>query len=412
MFIFSALISFLLFLISTFIDTIYFIPNLGITLSYASIYLFFSNLIFYFESTFVGIWLFKYYSISKIIFNSLKLVIILLNLLINFSITLIIAFYALISLIHFLLFLVIQIRLKNIKKIFSLDFVLIKKILRFSVFIFLPEIFLFIITTFNQFILAYYISPYNFGIYSITFTIIQILSLPIIVFSNIVFPYVSYYMPKEGENGESIQKIFKSTFYYGLLIMIPITIFFFVFSDMIIVNFFSLAYYDASFYLRLFIFYLNFKMIDIVGGHFLWAANKPKLVFKLYAITAIFTVILSLVLIPFFFAYGAILAIMIPHIIYIITTLSIVKKANKIKLNSIIKISIIKFIISSIVSSLIVQSLILVLNVNIYNFYSLIILSIIYFGSVVLLLFATKAIQLDQIKDLIKFLKISLNLKN
>ena len=47
-FLFSAVVSFLLFIISTFIENIYQIPNLGITLSYASIYLFFSNLIFYF----------------------------------------------------------------------------------------------------------------------------------------------------------------------------------------------------------------------------------------------------------------------------------------------------------------------------------------------------------------------------
>ena len=219
-------------------------------------------------------------------------------------------------------------------------------------------------------------------------------------------------MPKKEETSDPIQKIFKSTFYYGLLIMIPITIFFFVFSDMIVVNLFGMVYYDASFYLRLFIFYLNFKMIDIVGGHFLWAANKPKLVFKLYGITAIFTIILSLILIPFFFAYGAILAIIIPHIIYIVITLSIVKRANKIQLNSIIKISLIKFILTSIVSSLVVQSLILIFNINIYNFYSLIIMSIVYFSCAVLLLLATRAIRLDQIKDLVKFLRVSLNLKN
>ena len=104
-FLFSTVVSLLVFIISTFIEYIYQIPNLGITLSYASIYLFFSNIIFYFESTFVGIWLFKYYSISKIIFNSLKLILILMNLIFNLSIVLIIAFYALISFFHFLLFL-------------------------------------------------------------------------------------------------------------------------------------------------------------------------------------------------------------------------------------------------------------------------------------------------------------------
>lgn len=407
-FIFSLITSFFLFILSIFINQIYNIPDLGIILSFASIYLFFSNFIQYFENTFLGVWLYKYYALSKIVFNSLKLLVVLLNFVLNLSISIIIAFYALISLIHFLLLLIIQIRLKFIKRIFSYDRKVIKKLLKFSVFIFLPEILLFIIINFNQFILAFFISLEEFGVYSITLFVIQILSVPIIIFSKLIFPYVSYYLPREKENGEKIQNIFNLTFYYGLLIMIPLTIFFFIFSDHIIINIFGLDYFNASIYLKIYIFYLNFKMIDLVGGHFLWAANKPKLVFKLYAITTFFTITLTIILIPFFSTYGAILAVIIPHIAYIIITLIIVKKMNKIQFNFSTSISIVKFLISSIVSGIIAQFLIIFLKMNYYSIINLIFLSVLYFGFTALFFFITKAIQFDQIKELVKIVRDSL----
>ncbi len=411
-FIFSAITSFFLYIISIFINQIYSIPDLGIILSFASIYLFFSNIILYFENTFLGVWLYKYYALSKIVFNSLKLAIILLNFVLNLSIPIIMALYALISLIHFLFVLIIQVRLRFINRVFSFDSKVTKKILKFSVFIFLPEILLFIITNFNQFILAFFISPYDFAVYSITLLVIQTVSVPIIIFSKLIFPYVSYYLPREKENGEEVRNIFNLTFYYGLLIMIPLTIFFFIFSDHIIVNIFGFDYFNASFYLKIYIFYLNFKMIDLVGGHFLWAANKPKLVFKLYAITAVFTITLTITLIPFLFTYGAILAVIIPHIAYILITLIIVKKMNKIQFYFNIKISLVKFLLSSIVSGIIAQFLIIFLKMNYYNIFNLIFLSVLYFGFTALFLFITKAIQFNQIKELVKIIRDSLKGSN
>lgn len=407
-FLFSSITSFFLFITSIFINQIYHIPDLGIILSFASIYLFFFNIILYFENTFLGIWLYKYHALSKIVFNSLKLSIVLLNFVIHLSITVIMALYALLSLIHFLFFLIIQVRLRFITKVFSIDSKFIKKILKFSAFIFLPEILLFIITNFNQFILAYYISPYDFGVFTITLLIIQIVSAPILIFSKLVFPYVSYYLPREKENGKNIQNIFNLTFYYGLLIMIPLTIFFFIFSDQIIINIWGVGYFDASIYLKIYILYLNFKMIDLVGGSFLWASNKPKLVFKLYAITAFFTIILTLILVPLFLTYGAITAVIIPHIAYIIVTVTIVKKMNKIQFSFSTKISLVKFLLSSIVSGIITQFLIVILKMNYYNIINLIFLSGFYFGFTILFLLITKAIQFNQIKELVKIVRDSL----
>jgi O-antigen/teichoic acid export membrane protein len=411
-FIFSAITSLILFIISNFVNSIYNIPDLGIALSFASIYLFFSNLILHFENVFLGIWLYEYYALSKIIFNTLKLMIIFLNFIIRLPIPTILALYALLSMIHFLIFFIIVIKLKYIKKMFSFDFKFIQRILKVSVFMFLPGVFLYIINNFNQFVLAFVITPSEFAVYSITLTIIQIVSLPIIILSNLVFPYVSYYMLKKEEGGKNVQSIFNLTFYYGLLIMIPVTIFIFMFSDQIVISIFGTAYYNASIYIKVFIFYLNFKMIDILGGHFLWAANKPKLVVKLYGITALFTVILSVILIPLFFTYGAILAIIIPHIAYIIITLNKVKKMNNIQFYSRMSLSLIKFLFSSILSGFCSLFFIAYFNIHNYSLYNLALLTVFYFGITSLFLLLTKAIQFNQIKELIKIVRESLRVSN
>ena len=406
---FSTITSFILFLISKFINNIYNLPDLGIILSYASIYLLFTNLIAYFESTYKGLWLFKYYALSKIIFNLVKLTVILLNCIFNLAISTIMALYALISFIHFLTFLIIQIRFKYIDNFFSFDLKFISKILKFSLFVFIPELLLFTIINFNQFILAYYLSPSDFAVYSITIIIIMMVSLPIIFFSNLVFPYVSYFVPKEEENGKNVENLFNLTFYYGLLIMIPTTMFFFFFSEIFVVVVFGMDYINAALFLKLFIFYLNFKMIDILGGHILWADNKPKLVSKLYALSAFFSIILSLSLIPYLLTYGAILAIIIPHIMYIIITINIVQRTYKIHIWLEIKISVVKIIGSSIISAIITQVLLINLNGYINSIKNLIIISLFYFIFVIVILLITKAIRFSQIKDIVKIIRSSLN---
>jgi len=150
-------------------------------------------------------------------------------------------------------------------------------------------------------------------------------------------------------------------------------------------------------------------MIDVAGGHFLWASNESKLVFKLYTITAIFTITLSLILIPLYYTFGALISIMIPHSIYTIYSIVLVKRRNNIKFDSRMSFSIFKYLISALTVFLLLFIPNLFFTFNLYNIVILILFSGIYFSIFFILILLLRAVTITEIKDFINILKNSIS---
>ena len=186
---------------------------------------------------------------------------------------------------------------------------------------------------------------------------------------------------------------------YGLLITIPLSFYCFFFSDNLIFLIFGYNYNLASSYLKVFIFYLNIKMIDAAAGHFLWASDEQKLVFKLYAINSILTILLSILLIPLYSVYGAIISIIIPHSIYILYSIFLVKKKNKICLELNVKLSIFKYILSSFLSLLFLVFINLFFKFDLNYTLNLFLLTISFFGLFFIFSLLFKAISIKEIKN-------------
>ena len=408
-FLFTLTTSLIFFFMADLFEQIYNMPNLALMLKFTSLYLFFSNLINYIQCAFRGLLNFKIYSSSSITLNSLRLFIVSLNLIYKKPIFMVIALFSVIALIQFIIIIIfIQVKHNFFINIFNFDRELSKDLLKFSIFVFFLILFQFLIINFNQFILAYYVNSNELAYYFITLMFMLVLSMPIIILSKIIPPYVSNYMHKKGKGKMYVDTIYNSIYKYGLLIMIPIIIYFFCFSELLVVLLFNNTYYPVSDYLRIYIFYLIIELIDLTGNPFLLASNEPKTVFKIKAITALFTLILSMLLIPYYYVYGAIISIIIPHSICVIYTSYLVKKKNRIKFGPKVISSIIKYIISSIISFLFISLIILIFNIklNLINF--LIIISGIYVGIFFAFIIIFQAISIEEIKKFIKFLKFQL----
>lgn len=397
----SLIISILLFLNSDLLENIYDMNGLSGVIKFAALYFLLFNLVTFFEYLSIGLWMLKIYMVSKLFSSSFRLIILLISTNIKISIQEIFLLFFIIVSIQFLIILIVQTR-KGLKIDIFKKYNFTINIFKFSIYIFLPEFLLFIITNFNQFILASFVSENIFSQFSLTLTIIQALSLPVMIFGKFVYPYASYFMER---NKQKIRKLFNDVFYYGLLLMIPLTMYVFCFADSLILSIFGSEYINAITYSRIFVFYLNFKMLDVVGGHFLWAAGKVNIVFKLYFVSAISTLILSLILIPIYFSYGAIISIIIPHIFYIIYTLVLVKRVNEIKLVRKIKIQIFKILLTSTISLLISEIFRITMEQFFLEIINLIISSTIYLFLYILLNIITKTFSLKDIKKLVFNLK-------
>jgi len=191
--------------------------------------------------------------------------------------------------------------------------------------------------------------------------------------------------------------------------MIPICIFFFFASRYFVIIIFGEEYLLVANYLGVFIFYLIIRTLDLGGEQFLLALDQQKFVFIFSSMTALIILILSFILIPFLYVYGAILSIIIPHSIYVIYSNYIVKKKHNIKIERATKRSILIYLFSSLISLFLIYLVIIYFNINLFFNFFLIFFSLLYLTFYLSFIFLLKAIKLDEIREFIEILKFSKN---
>ena len=168
-------------------------PGLGNVLKFTALYLFSTNIINFFESAFQGLWKFELFAISFIIAKFCKLIVVLICFFINLQIIHVIAFISLISMTQAIIIIIIQVKNKNISHIFKHHSDITNEIFKYSVYIFLYIILQNIITNFNQFILALFVSPAELAFFTMLLWIISNLSIFSIILSRFAMSYISHY---------------------------------------------------------------------------------------------------------------------------------------------------------------------------------------------------------------------------
>ncbi|MFX0005714.1 MAG: oligosaccharide flippase family protein [Promethearchaeota archaeon] len=409
---FTLIFSVILFLCADLFESFYHMPGLGIVLKFTSLILISNNIVNYFESIFQGLWKFNLFAISFIFSKVIKVIIVSFIFIVNMSLPQIVMLFSFALLIQLIVILIFaQIKYNYLSSFFKFNRELSRTLLKFSIFIFLYVFFQNVITYSNQFILAAY-DDSEIAYYTIVQWMIVSFSIPAIIFSRFILPYVSHYIQKDvPEERGKIQTIYNLIFKYGLLLTIPISFYFLFFSDPLIALMFAPSYAPVADYLKLYIFFLNINIIDVAGGYFLWASNEPKLVYKLYAIASVFTITLSFILIPIFYTVGAILSIMIPNSIYTIYSTILVKKKNKINFDSNMLPTIFKYVISAASVLVFIYLINLFFQFNLTNVLILLVFSGFYFGIFLIVILLLKAVTFKEIKDFIALLR-SLIFKN
>lgn len=207
-------------------------------------------------------------------------------------------------------------------KVYKIDFDLLKKQLIYSVPFGLALILNMVSTKFDKFFINQYITPQEFGVYSVAFLGIPILSQFFTSIHNVVVPQISIYM-NENKVKEATN-LWKKMVDKTSNVTIPAVFVFLLLADEIITILYTKEFIDAANYYRIFI--LSFLISMFSYNIILRGTNKTKYILIVDVIATILTVIIGIVLIPVYGLYGAVITALMGKISPMLFSLHIERK--------------------------------------------------------------------------------------
>ena len=212
-----------------------------------------------------------------------------------------------------------------LKQIYKLDFLLLRKLLIYSWPFGLALILNLIATKFDKFFVNQYITPKEFGVYSLAFLGIPILGQFFSSIHNVVVPQISVYL-NGGQNDNAV-KLWQKTVEKTSNITIPAVFLFLILADEFITILYTKTYIEAANYYRIFVlsFFVSMFSYNII----LRGANKTKYILLTDTIGTILTVIAGFLLIPKMGLYGAVLTALLGTILPMLISLHIERRYLK-----------------------------------------------------------------------------------
>ena len=256
----------------------------------------------------------KYQGIGNTIMNSTTLLFILISIYTNIGIIGVSVSYLLANLITFIY--VYYILNKHITKPkFELDYEFCKRITLFSLPFAVTGILYTIYYSIDVIMLANIVGNYATGIYNATYKLISVLTLFYSVYTAVIFPIMSKFF----KNDDSMLLIsFEKSIKYLMLIIIPIATGTIFYSLDIIQLIYGNQYDQAASVLSILIWTVCLLFISGACNTLLNASHKEKTVTKIYAIAAIFNIILNFFMIPYFSYDGAAITTVLSDVLIVI----------------------------------------------------------------------------------------------
>ena len=146
------------------------------------------------------------------------------------------------------------------------------------------------------------VGNYATGIYNATYKLISVLTLFYGIYSAVIFPVMSKFFKKDTK---MLIISYEKSIKYLMLIMIPIAISTMFYSLDIIQLIYGHEYDAASSVLSILIWTVCLLFISGAGNTLLNAVHKEKTVTKIYAIAAVFNIVLNFFMIPYLSYNGA-----------------------------------------------------------------------------------------------------------
>ena len=187
------------------------------------------------------------------------------------------------------------------------------------------------------------IGDYATGIYNATYKLISVLTLFYSVYTAVIFPVMS----KLFKNDKKLLIIsYEKSIKYLMLIIIPIAIGTMLYSSDIIQLIYGHKYDQASSVLSILIWTVCLLFISGASNTLLNASHKEVTVTKIYAIAAVFNVVLNFIMIPHLSYNGAAITTVLSDVLIIILQTYVIYKIGH-KPNKKLYFGLIKIIIGS-----------------------------------------------------------------
>ncbi len=212
-------------------------------------------------------------------------------------------------------------------KIYSINLKLLKEQLIYSIPFGFALILNLVSTTFDKFFINKYITPQEFGIYSISFLSIPILRQFFKSIHNVVVPEISIAM--NNNNLKRATDLWKKTVDKTSSITIPAVFLFWTLANEIITILYTIEYIEAVKYYRVFIlmFFVSMFSHELI----LRGANKTRYILVSNIIGTILTVIIGFVIIPKYGLYGAVFTALVGVITPISISLNFERRIMNLK---------------------------------------------------------------------------------
>ena len=223
--------------------------------------------------------------------------------------------------------------------------------------------------------LTHLVGNYATGIYNATYKLISVLTLFSSVYIAVIFPVMSKFF----KNDDKMLLIsFEKSIKYLMLIIIPIAASTVIYSSDIIYLFYGSKYEAASSVLNILIWTVCLLFISGACNTLLNASHKEVTVSKIYAVAAIFNIVLNFFMIPYFSYNGAAITTVLSDILIVLIQFYVIYKIGH-RPNKKLYLDLVKIIVGSLILGIILAFL----NLNMWM--ALIVGIIIYFIILILL---------------------------
>ena len=284
----------------------------------------------------------KYQGIGNILLNLILLVFILIAIYTDLGIYGITISYLLANLIA-LIYLYYAFNKNVTKPKFEFDKSFCKKILIYSLPFAATSILYTIYYSIDVVMLNQLVGNYATGIYNATYKLISILTLLYSVYGAVVYPVMS----KMFKNDKKLLIItFEKSIKYLLLIIMPFAIAIMIYSTDIVHLIYGNEYDAASSALSILIWTISLLFVNGVCNNLLNASYKEVTITKIYAIAAVFNVVLNLILIPYYSYNGAATATVLSDLLIMIIQLYVIYRLG-VRVNKKLYSDLIKIIVGS-----------------------------------------------------------------
>lgn len=264
----------------------------------------------------------KYQGIGNTIVTTLTLLFILLTIYTDLGVYGVSISYLLANLIAFI-YLYYVLNKHVVKPKFELDIEFCKKITILSLPFAITGILYTVYYSIDVVMLTTLTGDYATGIYNATYKLIAVLNLFYSVYSAVIFPVMSKFF----KNDKKMLLIsFEKSIKYLMMVIIPIAISTMFYSTDIIHLIYGHEYDASSSVLSILIWTVCLLFISGAANTLLNASHKEITVTKIYAIAAVFNIVLNFVMIPYFSYNGAAITTVLSDLLIVILQAYIIYK--------------------------------------------------------------------------------------